>query len=138
MSNGEINIVNPLELTNNFANILSKSIVATECNLIFKLHKGLQIRDDEDEEKKEFSDTLSKMVGNVTNDLTCTFEYSIKNFEDLKILEFDKLESLPFQVQIYYRDLSGKLLFSFKFSHLFSLCKKKGSKRVRCKKKKLK
>ena len=138
MSNGEINIVNPLELTNNFANILSKSIVATECNLIFKLHKGLQIRDDEDEEKKEFSDTLSKMVGNVTNDLTCTFEYSIKNFEDLKILEFDKLESLPFQVQIYYRDLSGKLLFLLSF-HIYSLfVKKKVRKELDVRKKKLK
>jgi galactose-1-phosphate uridylyltransferase len=72
------------------------------------LHKGLQIRDDDDEEKTDFSDTLSKVVGNVTNDLTCTFEYSVKSYEDLKVLDFDKLENLPFQVQIYYRDLNGK------------------------------
>ena len=106
LSNGEVDIVNPLELTNNFANILSKTIVATECNLIFKVHKGLKIKDDDNIEQ-EGSDTLTKNIGNVTNDLTCTFEYYLKSFKELKELDFDKLTQLPFQVQIYYRDISG-------------------------------
>eukprot|EP01091_Cochliopodium_minus_P009235 TRINITY_DN222_c0_g3_i1.p1 TRINITY_DN222_c0_g3~~TRINITY_DN222_c0_g3_i1.p1 ORF type:complete len:714 (-),score=288.87 TRINITY_DN222_c0_g3_i1:43-2184(-) len=104
LSGGEVDIVNPLELTNNFANILSKTIVATECNLIFKVHRGLKIKDDENEQG---GDTLSKNVGNVTNDLVCTFEYSLKSLKELKELDLEKLKELPFQVQIYYRDTTG-------------------------------
>ena len=100
-----MDIVNPLELTNNFANILSKVNVATECNLIFKVHKGLTIKDGDNE--KEGAETLTKNVGNVTNDLVCTFEYSPKSLKELKELDFDKLTHLPFQVQIYFKDPSG-------------------------------
>jgi len=104
LSNGEVDIVDPLQLTNNFANILSKSIVATECNLIFKVHQGMIIQDDQTEVGGE---TLAKNVGNVTNDLTITFEYSIKSLKDLKKLEIEMLKILPFQVQIYFKDITG-------------------------------
>jgi len=104
LSNGEVDIVNASQLSNNFQNILTKKIIATECNLIFKVHQGMIIQDDLD---TIGSDSLQRSIGNVTNDLVITFEYSIKSFDELKKLNIEDLKVLPFQVQIYYRDVSG-------------------------------
>eukprot|EP01091_Cochliopodium_minus_P013921 TRINITY_DN4604_c0_g1_i1.p1 TRINITY_DN4604_c0_g1~~TRINITY_DN4604_c0_g1_i1.p1 ORF type:complete len:624 (-),score=193.39 TRINITY_DN4604_c0_g1_i1:69-1940(-) len=91
ISNGVVDIVNPLDITGNFEDVIENKIVATQCSIAIKASKQVKI------EEKDCS--FKKYVGNVTKDLSVTLEYSFK--EDLVG------QILFFQLQITYRDLKG-------------------------------
>lgn len=66
LTGGEVTRVDPVELTKNFANILSLPIIASNVVTKVKLHKGLQFRN---EDPQSLSDDMTLMVrdiGNVT------------------------------------------------------------------------
>lgn len=74
------------------------------------IHKGLDFRNEEEQYLNQIKNVLTKEIGSVTSDSTMTFEYKLKEIEELeKAKDFDisKLEQLPFQTQIEFTKLDG-------------------------------
>jgi len=91
--------VNPLELTQNFANILSLPVIATKVILKVKLHKGLEFRNEDPLNLSEDKSLMVRDLGNVTDETEITFEYRLKPMKDLLAMEgldLEKIKSFPF------------------------------------------
>ncbi|XP_033741232.1 circularly permutated Ras protein 1-like [Pecten maximus] len=73
---GQINIVDPLKLTQEFSTILEGRIIATNVVATLILHKQLFFHYEDTEESK-----VVKNVGNVTSDTEITFEYGVRTKE---------------------------------------------------------
>ena len=87
MTGGVVERVNPTTLTKNFANILSKPVIATNVVTKVKLHKGLMFRNELPHNMSEDCTLLAKDFGNVTEDSIFTFEYTIKSIAQLIEME---------------------------------------------------
>ena len=110
MTGGNVNRVNPLQLAQNFANILSLPVIATNVTLKVKLHKGLEFRNEDPLSLSEDKSLLVKELGNVTEETEITFEYRLKPMKELlKMADIDlsQMHNFPFQAQIYFTDLTG-------------------------------
>eukprot|EP01102_Stenamoeba_stenopodia_P018668 TRINITY_DN6891_c0_g1_i2.p1 TRINITY_DN6891_c0_g1~~TRINITY_DN6891_c0_g1_i2.p1 ORF type:complete len:715 (+),score=225.83 TRINITY_DN6891_c0_g1_i2:79-2223(+) len=108
LTGGNVEIVNPLEITSQFSNILSKPIVATNTRCTVRLHKGLRIANSNESEREKSSsnndNVLVRDIGNIVSDTEFTFEYSVNKSEASGIT------ALPFQVQIEYQRPNGAKL----------------------------
>jgi hypothetical protein len=107
---GDVQRVEADKLTENFANILKAPIIATNVKMSVIIHKGLEFRNEEDDNLNKGKNVLTRDFGNVSADSEMTFEYKIKEIEELqKAKDFDiaKLEQLPFQTQIEFTKLDG-------------------------------
>lgn len=107
---GDVQRVEADKLTENFANILSAPIIATNVKMKVIIHKGLDYRNEEEQNLNAYKNVLSREFGNVTRDSEMTFEYKVKELEELeKSTDFDisKLTQLPFQTQIEFTKLDG-------------------------------
>ncbi|CAH1778659.1 unnamed protein product [Owenia fusiformis] len=131
---GQVNIVDPLKLTEEFGNILADQIIATNVTATLLLHRGLYFRNEASKQSKTV-----RQVGNVTRDTEITFEYGVRskpqsnqpaatvaeeesmetdqatqegataapsNSNQSAVLD-DDLTELPFQLQINYTDTNG-------------------------------
>lgn len=110
MTGGEVERVNPVELTNNFANILSQPIIASNVVAKVKLHKGMTFRNEDPDRLSEDMSLMTREIGNVTADTEITFEYTLKKISELvkmEDLDLTKITEIPFQVQITYKALDG-------------------------------
>lgn len=92
---GDVEIVKPTELAENFAAMLSEPIIASKVEVTMKLHKDLCFR----HEDASLS-SITKQIGNANKDTEVMFEYRVANPK----LEVDRL---PFQVQIKYTASNG-------------------------------
>jgi hypothetical protein len=107
---GNIQRVEADKLTENFANILSAPIIATSVKMKVIIHKGLEFRNEEEESLNKEKNVLTKEFGNVTAESEMTFEYKVKDIEELeKATDFDikAIKELPFQTQIEFTKLDG-------------------------------
>ncbi len=107
---GEVNRVNPVELTKNFANILASTVIASNVVLRVKLHKGLEFRNEPAENLSEDRSLLARDLGSVTEETEVTFEYRLRAMKELlKMHDIDltQIKELPFQCQITYKALDG-------------------------------
>ena len=107
---GSVNIVNPTKMKENFSAMLQKSAIATNVTVKVLLHKALEFRNEDESNLNRSKTLLRKVVGNATEESEITFEYKIKDAEDLKkIKDFDieKLDEIPFQAIIEYTRLDG-------------------------------
>ena len=122
VSNGQMNIVNPLNLKDEFKSIVENRIVAT--SVVAKLivsHRYLYIRDDKleseegaaidkgDTAARELIETKKKSIdtrniGNCSMDSEITFEYGLRKLKNEKK---EELKKLPFQLQITYSTRDG-------------------------------
>lgn len=110
LTGGNVERVDPVSLTKNFANILSQPIIASNVVAKVKLHKGLQFRNENPEFLSEDKTMLVRDIGNVTMDTEITFEYTLKPVNELaemEDLDLAKLDRFPFQTQITYKALDG-------------------------------
>ena len=92
--------VNPTTLTKNFANMLSKPVIASNVVTKVKLHKGLMFRNELPQNMSEDCTLLVRDFGNVTEDSIFTFEYTIKTIAQLiemDDLDLTKVTQFPFQ-----------------------------------------
>jgi len=75
-TNGDIDIVDPLDITKNFASILSLPILATHVNVKLLVHKGLFLRNEDELVEQSLAvegrSSIEKDIGNVT---VCGFIY---------------------------------------------------------------
>ena len=90
LTGGNIDRVDPVNLTKNFTNMLSKPVIATNVVVKIKLHKGLQFRNEAPESLSRNNTQLVKDMGNVTEDSIFTFEYTIKSIQEL--IELDDID----------------------------------------------
>lgn len=110
LTGGNVERVDPVQLTQNFANILSEPIIASNVVTKVKLHKGLQFRNELDANLSEDKSLLVRDLGNVTESTEITFEYTLKKISDIAKMEdidLSKLKEFPFQAQITYKALDG-------------------------------
>lgn len=97
---GSVDRVDPLELTTNFSAILAKPPIATHVKVTFLLHRALHVRNEEEE-----SNLYTRDMGSVSEDSELLLEYGVRSAEANKM--FEKLDQVPFQVQIEYTGKQG-------------------------------
>ncbi|KAL5010727.1 hypothetical protein ScPMuIL_013032 [Solemya velum] len=118
MTGGQVNIVDPMNLTEEFSTILANRIIATNIVATFILHKELYFKHEETKASR-----VVKIVGNATSDTQIMFEYGIKKsfapesicsdqVTESEVLQEETVEKkkpnkLPFQLQIVYTDTEG-------------------------------
>ena len=93
-SEGNVEIVDPLNIRDQFATILESKLVAMKVSVKLLLHKGLNHVDDDNlvvladekksvKEKDEANNSVTKTVGNVYEDSEVTFEFAVRSREEL-------------------------------------------------------
>lgn len=102
---GEVDILDPMDLTNNFSKLLTNEVIASNVIIKIKLHQLLRFRNENPDFLDYEETTFIKWIGNVTEESLITFEYTFQKIA--KMLSFQKLDlqeikELPFQVQISY------------------------------------
>ena len=110
LTGGNVERVNPTNLTQDFANMLSVPVVATNVEAKVKLHKGLQFRNELATDLSEDKSLLARRFGNTTAETVFTFEYGMKQISELlemEDLDMSAIQSFPFQAQIKYTALDG-------------------------------
>jgi actin len=117
ITNGMVEIVDPLNLGSKVTSFLSRATVATNSTVNVLLPKGLRFR----HEDKGVFNHLVRQQGNITNqsDLALSFECSEEFRDRIKAAESagDKSEiRLPIQVQLHYIDTEQR-----KLTKVFSL-----------------
>lgn len=120
-----MNIVDLLNIRDEFASVLEQKVIATNVEATLVVHRGLYIRNPDNPEDK--LEKIKRDVGNVTKQTEVSFEFGIRNKRgqsiDPSILKFDipflvelkekfsidldQLNQLPFQVQVTYTDADG-------------------------------
>ncbi|XP_038073703.1 circularly permutated Ras protein 1-like isoform X2 [Patiria miniata] len=132
---GQVSVVDPMKLNEEFANILDDPILATNVSAKLVLHKGLYFRDDENVDGEHVSHATRNM-GIVNKDSETTFEFGVRtkpireviydNFGGMTITHKDDevkvepvydsvnpksmiegMERLPFQLQIWFMGRNG-------------------------------
>jgi len=99
MTNGEIERVNPREISKNFEGFLARMVLATKVVLKVKLHQGLEFRNEIPTNLSADRTVLNKDFGNVYGDSDVTFEYQLKPLKELLAMEdidLSELKHLPF------------------------------------------
>lgn len=126
LTNGSINIVNPLNLSEEFKSILENRTIATDVKTkLIVNNKYLYIRDNayeaaeadayeskNDQAKKELDkirkSILDKSIGNVNMGSEITYEFGIKRLnENDEKKTSEGLNELPFQLQVIYTMPNG-------------------------------
>ena len=110
LTGGNILRVNPLNLSKDFADILSDNVVATNVELSVKLHKGLTFRNENTSDLSQDGSSMKKQIGNASESQEITIEYCTKPSKELKKMndiDFTKVNFFPFQAQIKYTTLDG-------------------------------
>ena len=110
LTGGKVERVNPTTLTQDFANMLSVPVIATNVDAKVKLHKGLQFRNELATDLSEDKSLLARRFGNATTETVFTFEYGMKPITQLLEMEdvdMSALTHFPFQTQIKYTALDG-------------------------------
>jgi hypothetical protein len=83
MTNGEIERVNPKDISKNFEGFVSRIALATKVVLKVKLHKGLEFRNEQAINLSDDRTVLNKDFGNVYADTDLNFEYQLKPINEL-------------------------------------------------------
>jgi hypothetical protein len=108
-TNGNIKVVNPEKLSEDFANILKDEVIGVEVETKIMLHKALVFRHEEAAFLRDNRTILIKPLANATVNTKISFEYEVREEEDLRFMEIDitKLQKVPFQAQITYTSPKG-------------------------------
>jgi hypothetical protein len=105
---GDVTVVDPEHLAENFANILSDQLIATHASATVTLHQSLTFRNAEPSSLSLGGSQMSKQIGNVSSTSSMSFEYQIKSKAELAGLDIDAITSVPFQVAIEFTKPSGQ------------------------------
>jgi hypothetical protein len=123
-TNGTLNIVNPLNLGQQFKSILENRVIATNVTAKLIVSKYLYIRDEEfetaelkaidsgnakakEELNKIKKSVVTKDIGNANVDTEITFEYGIRTLSEEERKNAPTLKEVPFQLQISYTAPDG-------------------------------
>ncbi|CAF0993277.1 unnamed protein product [Rotaria sordida] len=107
-TSGNVTIVDLLKIRDEFALILEQKVIASNVEATVFVHRGLYIRDPDDPDGK--LDKIKRDIGNVTKQTEVSFEFGIRNKQELKEkynIDLDQIKQLPFQVQVVYTAADG-------------------------------
>lgn len=107
---GEIIRVKPTEILEQFSNLLTNEVVATNVKVKVKLHKLMNFRNEEAADTTNEGSTLAKEIGNTTKESELYIEYAFKKSEEIakyEDIEIDKIAQVPFQSIIDYTNKNG-------------------------------
>ena len=111
MTGGDIIKVKPSEILDQFSNLLTTEVIATNVKISVKLHKMMSFRNESPLSLKHEGSTLVKEIGNATNETETYIEYNfksseeiVKNFQDI---DLSKIDAIPFQSIIEYTSKLG-------------------------------
>ena len=79
-------VVNPEKLSEDFANILKDEVVGLNVEARIMLHKALVFRNEDPNLLKDNKTMLVKTFANATAQTRISFEYEVREEEDLKFL----------------------------------------------------
>lgn len=88
-----------MTLTQNFTNILSKPVIATNVVAKVKIHKGLQFRNEAEANLNPDKTLMVREMGNVNEDSEFTFEYTLKPLNvliEMDDLDLTEIKHFPF------------------------------------------
>ena len=80
-SGGDVTIVDPSNLTQEFANILETPVIATHVQAKILLHSIMEFRNEKLIHLSSNRSTMVREIGNVTEQTEITFEYTLKKAE---------------------------------------------------------
>ena len=109
-TNGNMKVVNPEKLADDFANVLKDEVVGLNVEVTIQLHKAMNFRNEDKANLFESNTILKKNLANATTNTKISFEYEVRPEEDLKFMEIniDDLKKVPFQTQILYTSPKGR------------------------------
>lgn len=109
LTNGNMKVVNPDNLSNDFANVLKDEVVGLNVDVTIQLHKAMVFRNEDKAFLSENQTVLKKKLANATANSKISFEYELRCEEDLKFMEIDvkEIKKVPFQTQILYTSPKG-------------------------------
>jgi len=109
ITGGSVDIVDPVQITQNFASVLQSRVVATNVTVKLFLHKAFKSPAD-GEWKAPPGEKLwvERNIGNAHEDTEITAEFELHSEEQLmSLFKDDQKKEVPFQVQIVYLAPSG-------------------------------
>jgi hypothetical protein len=110
---GSVDVVDPVQITQNFASVLQSSLVATNVSVKLFLHKAFKAPEDGEWVHPPGNKLyVERNIGNAHEDTEITAEFELHSAEHLSRLfspeeKSDKKIEVPFQVQIVYFSTSG-------------------------------
>ena len=112
LTGGDILRVNPMQLGDDFAELIAERVIGSNGKLRVQLHKGLEFRNENEEHLKDGNTVMLRDLGNITNETEVTFEYCMKGPNILAAMEIDlnTMKYLPFQTEIIFKSMEGKQL----------------------------
>lgn len=89
-------------MAEDFANVLKDEVVGVSVKITIMLHRAIEFRKENKENLKKDGSVLLKEMPIATVNSKISFEYQLKNDEDLQKLKvnLEKLKEIPFQAQI--------------------------------------
>jgi len=107
ITQGELNIVDPINITQEFSGILESQVIAKDVKVKLFLHKSLQFKNIEGEKINDFC--TEKQIGIAYSNSEFTFDFDFKKEEiDLMLQTQGESEvNIPFQIQIFYTKPNG-------------------------------
>jgi hypothetical protein len=88
-TNGNMKVVNPETLSDDFANVLKDEVVGVNVDVTIQLHKAMKFRNEDKDNLFDNSTILKKKLANATVNTKISFDYELKCEEDLKFMEID-------------------------------------------------
>jgi len=113
ITSGSVDVVDPVQITQNFASVLQSSLVATNVSVKLFLHKAFKAPEDGEWMHPPGNKLyVERNIGNAHEDTEITAEFELHSAEHLSRLfsqeeKSDKKTEVPFQVQIVYFSTSG-------------------------------
>jgi hypothetical protein len=107
---GEIIRVKCTDILEQFSNLLTNEIVATNVKIKVKLHKLMNFRNEDPLYIKNDGSVLLKDIGNVTKESELFVEYSFKKSDEIvkyEDIDIENLKPVPFQSIIDYTNKNG-------------------------------
>jgi hypothetical protein len=102
-SGGEVEQVDPLNITANLSSIMSSRVIAYGTMAMVVLHRGLRFKGEMADEE-ENRNWMVKDLGNVAADTECSFRYAFRPKSECDLTGISKI---PFQVQLLYTKANG-------------------------------
>jgi len=106
ITSGAVELVDPVQIKDNFASVLQGHIVATNVVVKLFLHKGVKVPTDTDWINHADKLWVEKNVGNTFSDTEITAEFEFESEDTLKCLVKENRQ-VPFQVQVVYMSTTG-------------------------------
>jgi len=97
-TNGNVTIIDPAAIGKDFANILKDEVLATKVDIKVRLSKCMKFRKEEEMYLAEEGSVYQKEVGNATLNTKLTFEYTLREEDELKKLGINlkNIKKVPF------------------------------------------